>query len=115
MREGWDVGTSGHVRTFVVKDECRDELMETLTAFVEESRREPGTLLYLVHTVRDQPGLVWTYERYRDEAAYAAHADSPRHRDFKARVMDLVHETEAIHLDLVDGKGIGSADAASGS
>ena len=88
--------------------------METLVKFVEEARREPGTLLYLVHTVSEQPNLVWTYERYRDEAAYAAHADSPRHRSFKARVMELVHETEATHLDLVDGKGLPSPQATAG-
>lgn len=108
QREERDVETTGHLRWFRVRDECREELLATLAEFVEASRREPGTLLYLVHVERDRPDLVWTYERYRDQAAYFAHADSPRHRAFKERVVALVHETEAIRLDLVEGKGMPS-------
>ena len=70
----------------------RDELVRGLDAIREEAQSEPGTLVFTVHTARDNDDQVLCYEVYRDEAAMAAH------REGKAllALMDVIG-------DLIDG------------
>lgn len=46
------------------------------------ARREPGTLVYTSHAVRDRPNERIFYELYLDEAAFAAHEEQPHTRHF---------------------------------
>lgn len=49
------------------------ELFRKLTA---ESRKEPGCIMYLVHTSPGDPRRFFIYEQYTDAAALQAHRDS---------------------------------------
>jgi len=53
----------------------RDELARGLDAIREEAASEPGTLVFTVHTARDDDAVVLCYEVYRDEAAMAEHRE----------------------------------------
>lgn len=97
--------THGHVAKFVAADGRRDELIEILRPMFEEVKKEPGTLLYMMHVCPDDPGVVWFYERYADEAAFERHRTSATHDAVVARMMPLLDpRTEIRYLDLIDCK-----------
>lgn len=54
-----------------------DFLAEVAPVVAHVRENEPGTLDYRVHTTAVDPNVVWFYERYADEAAMTAHAQSP--------------------------------------
>jgi len=54
----------------------RDDLLAALVPLIEEARREPGTLVYSVHTVRKDSEDVVIYERYVDWEAWKHHRGS---------------------------------------
>jgi len=49
-------------------------LFEKLT---EQSRKEPGCAMYLVHRHKTEPRRFLVYEQYKDDAALEAHRASP--------------------------------------
>jgi quinol monooxygenase YgiN len=51
----------------------RDELTRGLDAIRAEAEHEPGTLVFTVHTARDDENVVLCYEVYRDADAMADH------------------------------------------
>ena len=72
---------------FDIRDEASARLFDELTAHaVAEIRaREPGTLVYATHAVRDAPLARVFYELYADEAAFQAHEEAPHVIDFHRR------------------------------
>jgi len=54
-----------------------DELAATLRSLVEPTRREDGCLAYHFAVDSREEGTVLGYERWRDEAALAAHLGQP--------------------------------------
>ncbi len=57
--------------------EDRDEIAGFLRELALASRREPGCVSYIPHTVESDPDTVLIYEQYRDEAAVEAHRATP--------------------------------------
>jgi quinol monooxygenase YgiN len=68
----------------------RDELARGLDAIRQEAESEPGTLVFTVHTARDQDDVVLCYEVYRDEAAMAEHRQGRALLAFMDVVGDLI-------------------------
>lgn len=58
------------------KPEDRDEIHETLRALTAASRKEPGCVSYVPHSLESDPDTVVIYEQYRDDAALDAHRAS---------------------------------------
>jgi quinol monooxygenase YgiN len=48
------------------------------------SRKEPGCLIYVVHTHNDKPREFFIYEQYKDQAALDAHRASPHFQQIAA-------------------------------
>jgi quinol monooxygenase YgiN len=48
----------------------------------EESRKEPGCVLYMVQRHRDNPRLFFVYEQYKDDAALEAHRATPHFQQY---------------------------------
>ena len=75
----------------VVRFEIRDgesaQLFDDLTAaaVAEIEVREPGTLVYATHAVRNAPLSRVFYELYADEAAFRAHEEAPHVIEFHRR------------------------------
>ena len=85
----------GLVVRFLVKDGHEAEFDDLVSRTVEKiAEREPGTLLYTVHSVTGAPRQRIFYELYRDESAFAAHEEQPHTRAF----LDARQQ----HLDGVD-------------
>jgi quinol monooxygenase YgiN len=70
----------------------RAELLELLRELVDAAVDEPGTLVYVMHEAGDDPDTVVSYELFTDDAALAAHRDSPAVASVMPRLNDLVAE-----------------------
>ncbi len=72
--------------SFVVRfkfaPEDRAAMVEAVRVLAEESRREPGCVSYIPHHAEDDPDTIVIYEQYRDEAALAAHRESPHFKKY---------------------------------
>jgi quinol monooxygenase YgiN len=58
------------------KAEDREQVRDSLLALAAASRKEPGCVSYIPHTVDGDPDTVVIYEQYRDQAAVEAHRAS---------------------------------------
>ena len=95
----------------VVRFTARDiEAAEAFDALVERAgegiRREPGTLIYVSHTVPGEPTVRVFYELYADRAAFEAHEQQPHVRHFLAEREQYLTSTEVTFLHPMAGKGI---------
>jgi quinol monooxygenase YgiN len=61
---------------WTIKDGEIDAVLAALRPLVDASRREPGCEIYQAHRDPENPNIIFLYERYVDEAAYQAHAES---------------------------------------
>jgi quinol monooxygenase YgiN len=85
----------------------RDDLVAVLSDMVAHTHNEPGTLLYALHTSKDDDTTVWFYERYADEAALAEHSGSDTMKQLGPRLAGLIAgRPELIMLNDVVAKGI---------
>jgi quinol monooxygenase YgiN len=81
-----------------------DKLVAEATATIRTE--EPGTLLYLCHTVHGEPGARIFYELYRDHQAFQAHEVAQHVKDFHAQRKPMMAGPERVEfLDQLDGKG----------
>lgn len=71
------------------KAEDREQIQEALRALTDASRREPGCLTYVPHTLEGDPNTVFIYEQYRDQAAREAHSASEH---FKKYVVGCLYQ-----------------------
>ena len=62
---------------WMAKPGKEEEVARLFRALQEESRKEPGCLLYVVQCHRDDPARFLVYEQYKDDAALEAHRSTP--------------------------------------
>ena len=62
-----------------------EEAIELFQRLSEESRREPGVLMYQVHRHPTEPQHFFMYEQYVDEAAFEAHRATPHFNKYATR------------------------------
>jgi quinol monooxygenase YgiN len=75
-----------------------------VAATAEGIRNEPGTLVYVSHTVEGQPDLRMFYELYRDREAFEEHERQEHTRHFQAEREALVDNIEVDWLTAITGK-----------
>jgi quinol monooxygenase YgiN len=68
-------------------------------------QREPGTLVYAVHSVEGKPLVRIFYELYRDRDALDAHQEQEHVRRFLAEREQYLAAREVDRLSLLIGKG----------
>jgi len=72
--------------TFTVRMKFRSDdrarVAEILTALAQASRKEPGCVYYIPHTVDGEPDTVVIYEQYKDQSARDAHRTSPHFKEY---------------------------------
>ena len=61
---------------WTIKQGELDAVLTALRPLVEASQAEAGCEIYQAHRDPDDPNVIFLYERYVDEAAYRAHAES---------------------------------------
>lgn len=67
---------------WVARPGHEEEVAGVFRKLEAESRREPGCLMYVVHTHKDRPGRFFIYEQYKDDAALQAHRDTPHFQQY---------------------------------
>ena len=68
-------------------------------------REEPGTLVYLLHRGRKDPGTFLFYERYADAEAFDRHGKTPAIQELFRALQPLLDGAPAIELyDELGGK-----------
>jgi quinol monooxygenase YgiN len=63
--------------TWMAKAAREAEVAALFSKLTEESRKEPGCLLYQVHRHKTDPRRFFIYEQYKDDAALEAHRAAP--------------------------------------
>lgn len=93
------------IARWTAKDGEEGAVAAALAALIGPSRAEPGNLTYRVHRDAEDPRRFVIYERYVDEAAYAAHADSEHFRRIAAEgALDRLASREREFLETWDGE-----------
>ncbi|MCX0270144.1 antibiotic biosynthesis monooxygenase [Nocardia zapadnayensis] len=93
---------------FNLKDADAAEAFDRLVAETAEgiTESEPGTLVYVTHTVTDAPLARVFYEVYRDREAFEEHERQPHTRRFLDRRADYVADFRVEFLTPATAKGL---------
>ena len=91
---------------FKAKEGKAEELIAAFGPVLEQARKEPGTLLYVLHRSKDDPGLFWVSELYADDDAFAAHSGSEAMAAATPALGELIAESELIIGEPVSAKGM---------
>jgi quinol monooxygenase YgiN len=65
------------VVTWMAKVGRESDVAGVFSKLTEESRKEPGCAMYLVHRHKTEARRFLVYEQYKDDAALEAHRASP--------------------------------------
>jgi quinol monooxygenase YgiN len=61
-----------------------DAVAILLSRFAPQAREEPGVETFVIHRSRTDPSKFFFYEVFRDEAAFAAHQETPHFKELIA-------------------------------
>ena len=75
---------------FTVPAARRDEIIALCSEHSARSRAEPGCLSHHIHVDCEDPGRLFYYEEWQDEATVAAHFKVPESGAFVKRLTALV-------------------------
>jgi quinol monooxygenase YgiN len=76
--------------TFPVEPDSHEAALELTRELAERSRAEDGTIDYRVTTDVEDENVFRFFERYEDEAAFGAHAETDHFQEFAAALPDLL-------------------------
>ncbi len=100
------MSTVGEFREILVQAGKRAEYLLMLRPLCRQVQSEPGTLIYLLHTDRNQPDTVWLYARFRDRAAQQAHHSSRVFEQVSAQARPLEQAVNDLKVELIGNKGV---------
>ena len=76
--------------TFKATQGKGDELEKEFRTLMQDVRKEPNTLTYIVHRALDDNDKFFIYEKYRDKEALDYHASTPYLKDFSKSVAGIL-------------------------
>jgi quinol monooxygenase YgiN len=83
------------IAKITVKPGQVDRFVEAMKAQVEASRREPGVVDFRALASASEPLVFYTFESYRDKAAFEAHARAPN----TIRLLNILKDVQAKDLE----------------
>ncbi len=89
--------------TWVAKSGHDGDIAPILAKLTEESRKEPGCLMYLVHRHKTDRRRFFIYEQYKDDAALEAHRASPHFLQYARKELPKIADRVEGHLYEVMG------------
>ena len=78
--------------TWMAKMGRENEVVGVFSKLTEESRKEPGCVLFQVHRHKTEPRRFFIYEQYRDEAALEAHRAAPHFLQYARKELPKIAE-----------------------
>lgn len=89
--------------TWMAKVGHEAEVEALFAKLTEESRKEPGCVMYQVHRHRTEPRRFFIYEQYKDDAALEAHRTAPHFLQLAKK--DLPKVGERVEGNLFEALG----------
>ncbi|RDI69509.1 putative quinol monooxygenase [Halopelagius longus] len=87
--------------TFPIDPDNREQALELARKLAEHSRDEDGIVEYRVTTDIDDPNVLRFVERYENEEAFEAHAETDHFREFESVLPDLLTgEPKVVQFDV---------------
>ncbi len=86
--------------TWMAKVGHEAAVVALFSKLTEESRKEPGCVMYQVHRHKTDPRKFFIYEQYKDDAALEAHRSTPHFLQFARK--DLTKIAERVEGQLYD-------------
>ena len=80
------------VVTWMAKTGHENEVGTVFARLTEESRKEPGCIMYLVHRHKTDPRRFLVYEQYKDDAALEANRTSPHFLQYAKKELPKLGE-----------------------
>ena len=77
---------------FTARDGRLTEVLDLVSGLATRVRAEPGNLEFAVYQRQRDPGRLFVFERYRDEAAFQTHLTAEYGAAFNAALADLIVE-----------------------
>jgi quinol monooxygenase YgiN len=84
--------------TWMAKVGHENEVATIFGKLTEESRKEPGCAMYVVHRHRTEPRRFFIYEQYKDDAALEAHRAAPHFLQFARKELPKFADRVEGHL-----------------
>ena len=76
--------------TWMAKVGREAEMAGIFSQLTEESRKEPGCLMFVAHRHKTEPRRFFVYEQYKDDAALEAHRATPHFLQFAKKELPKV-------------------------
>ena len=80
------------VVTWMAKTGHEAEVATVFSKLTEESRKEPGCVMYQVHRHKTESRRFFIYEQYKDDAALEAHRTAPHFLQYARKELPKVAE-----------------------
>jgi len=84
--------------TWTAKVGHESEVVNLFSKLTEESRKEPGCVMYQVHRHKTDPRRFFIYEQYKDDAALEAHRAAPHFLQYARKDLPKVADRTEGHL-----------------
>ena len=84
--------------TWVAKVGQESAVADIFAKMTEESRKEPGCLMYQVHRHKTEPRRFYIYEQYKDDAALEAHRSAAHFLQYARKELSKVADRIEGHL-----------------
>ncbi len=84
--------------TWMAKTGREGETAVIFGKLTEESRKEPGCLMYMVHRHKTEPRRFFIYEQYKDDGALEAHRAAPHFMQYAKKELPKIAERVEGHL-----------------
>ena len=76
--------------TWMAKLGHEAEVANLFAKLTEESRKEPGVVMFQVHRHKTEPRRFFIYEQYKDDAALEAHRSTPHFLQYAKKELPRV-------------------------
>ena len=88
--------------TWMAKINREADVAGIFSKLTDESRKEPGCIMYIVHLHKTEPRRFFIYEQYKDRAASELHRTTPHFKKFVVGgLYQLMREREVENLTAV--------------
>ena len=84
--------------TWMAKVNREGEVAGIFSKLIDESRKEPGCIMYVVHLHKTEPRRFFIYEQYKDDAALEAHRASPHFLQYAKKELPKIADRVEGHL-----------------
>ena len=82
----------------LIKPGAEEKCKEYIRILQENSRKEPGCLMYIGHQSIEDPRKFMFYEQYKDQAALEAHRAAPYFKQYVIGGLDGIMESRSRDL-----------------